>query len=178
MSEDIMIYQGTVTENQSDGEKVSMGTGASPISFVLNAAAEEKAAVKLAVRCAAGMKADKITLSVLHKKADGATEEEKNKFKFCADNAYASGPDAVKDGEWSDSMEITNVQDTNRVFWFSSVSTKDEEAGVSSDYILHAAGILQKKETRADTDSSGGTTQDAAAADSGSTPEDSQPTQA
>ena len=134
MAELLHIYMNNPTEGGKDGTEVSSGTELSPISVLLDAGKGEQKAVKCAVRCESDFHIDGVlTIKFVGDHAD--------KWKAAMDNKYTAET-VLESAEWKDSISLSNVGDTNTVFWVKALSTTDEVPQQDSSVDIQAEGLL------------------------------------
>ena len=134
MAELLHIYMNNPTEGGKDGTEVSSGTELSPISVLLDAGKGEQKAVKCAVRCENGFHIDgTLTVKFVGNHAD--------KWQAALDNKYAAET-ALSSAEWNDSIALSNVGDTNVIFWVKALSSADEPPQQDVSVDIQAEGLL------------------------------------
>ena len=134
MAELLHIYMNNPTEGGKDGTEVSSGTELAPISVLLDAGKGEQKAVKCAVRCESGFHIDReLTIKFVGDHAD--------KWKAGINNGYTTET-ALESAEWKDSISLSNVGDTNTVFWVKTISTADEKPQQDTSVDIQAEGLL------------------------------------
>ena len=134
MAELLHIYMNNPTEGGKDGTEVSSGTELAPISVLLDAGKGEQKAVKCAVRCESGFHIDgELTIKFVGDHAD--------KWKIALDNRYTAET-ALSSAEWKDSIALSNVGDTNVIFWVKALSSADEKPQNDTSVDIQAEGLL------------------------------------
>ena len=134
MAELLHIYMNNPTEGSKDGTEVSSGTELAPISVLLDAGKGEQKAVKCAVRCESGFHIDgALTVKFVGDHAD--------RWKATTDNKYTAET-ALESAEWKDSISLSNVGDTNTVFWVKALSSADEPPQQDVSVDIQAEGLL------------------------------------
>lgn len=123
----INVYQGNPTAGGTDGTVVSTGDDfSSPINFDLNAEENESKVVPLALRTEAGYKVTDCTVTDYN--------DRNNKITFCL----------TQDGEFTDSIIIPEITDTNVVFYIKATSSDDEPTQTDQNIKIRYYGSLQK----------------------------------
>lgn len=116
---ELHMYCNNPTKGKTDGSEVSSGAGTNPVSVSLDSSKAEQQAVKCALRCDSGFKIDgDVSLSLTGTSSD--------KWKLAADADYADAKAALDSAAWQDSLAVSNVTDSNVIFWVKGMSTKDE----------------------------------------------------
>ena len=134
MAELLHIYMNNPTEGGKDGTEVSSGTELAPISVLLDAGKGEQKVVKCAVRCESGFHIDgTLTVKFVGDHAD--------KWKAAADNGYTVDT-ALESADWKDSIALSNVGDTNVIFWVKALSSADENPQNDTSVDIQAEGLL------------------------------------
>ena len=134
MAEKLHIYMNNPTEGSKDGTEVSSGTELAPISVLLDAGKGEQKAVKCAVRCESGFHID----GVLAIKFVG---DHADKWKAATDNKYTAET-ALESADWKDSIVLSDVGDTNVIFWVKALSSADEQPQQDVSVDIQAEGLL------------------------------------
>ena len=134
MAELLHIYMNNPTEGSKDGTEVSSGTELSPISVLLDAGKAEEKAVKCAVRCESGFHIDGVlTIKFIGDHAD--------KWKAALDNRYTAET-ALSSTEWKDSIGLSNVGDTNVIFWVKATCATGEPPQNDTSVDIQAEGLV------------------------------------
>ena len=134
MAELLHIYMNNPTEGGKDGTEVSSGTELSPISVLLDAGKGEQKAVKCAVRCESGFHID----GVLTIKFVG---DHVDKWKVASNNGYTTET-ALESAEWKDSIALSDVGDTNAIFWVKATCATSEPPQQDTSVDIQAEGLL------------------------------------
>ena len=149
MSEYIKLYNGNVTAGGTDGSVVSEGNLSNPVHFTLNAAKNEEACQKVAIRCKSGYQTyGNTVISAYHYNPDTkvweATGGDINKWKFATDNNYADAATALKNASWGASLTISDViGSTNKVFWVKALSSSAEVPQNDTDESIHIEAVIE-----------------------------------
>ena len=118
MANKLHIYMNNPTSRMKDGTEASTDTETSPIAVLLDAAKEEEKAVKCAVRCDSGYKAEgAVTIKFV-----GANAA---KWKAAQDNNYTANT-VLASADWKDTIALQSVGEGNVIFWVKATSTSDE----------------------------------------------------
>ena len=134
MAELLHIYMNNPTHGSTDGTEVSSGTELAPISVLLDAGKGEQKAVKCAVRCESGFHIDGVlTIKFVGDHAD--------KWKAATDNKYTAET-ALESADWKDRIALSDVGDTNTVFWVKALSSADETPQQDTSVDIQAEGLL------------------------------------
>lgn len=134
MAELLHIYTNNPTGGSKDGTEVSSGTELSPISVLLDAGKAEEKAVKCAVRCESGFHIDgDLTIKFVGDHAD--------KWKVAADNRYTAET-VLESADWKDTVALSNVGDTNVIFWVKATCATGEAPQNDTSVDIHAEGLL------------------------------------
>ena len=134
MAELLHIYMNNPTAESTDGTEVSSGTELAPISVLLDAGKGEQKAVKCAVRCESGFHIDgTLTVKFVGDHAD--------KWKAATDNKYTAET-ALESADWKDRIALSDVGDTNTVFWVKALSSADEAPQQDTSVDIQAEGLL------------------------------------
>lgn len=134
MAELLHIYMNNPTHGSTDGTEVSSGTELAPISVLLDAGKGEQKAVKCAVRCESGFHIDgTLTVKFVGDHAD--------KWKAATDNKYTAET-ALESADWKDRIALSDVGDTNTVFWVKALSSADEAPQQDTSVDIQAEGLL------------------------------------
>ena len=166
MSEYLKFYKGDVTAGRKDGVEISSGDLSNPITFDLNLTAEQKGYAKLAVRCEPGYAVDgDVEIGIKYRTEDTSDEITAmlNHYKVCIDEGYDTT--TVPGATFTDSIALSGVDDTNKLFWVMCTSSSDEKPTVDKNCILHAQAMIKAKTT----EDSSSDTSDSGTSDSGST---------
>lgn len=142
MAEYLKIYNGNITQDQKDGAAVSEGSFDNPIQFNLNVTNEQTGYVKLAIRCDEGYEAEGgVALSVKGKTEDSSANAPR--YQLCLDNDY--DVTAIRSATFADTLSISGLGDTNKLFWLKCTSSKDEKPSIDKGCVLHAVGTVKVK---------------------------------
>lgn len=134
MAERLHIYMNNPTEGGKDGTEVSSGTELAPISVLLDAGKGEQKAVKCAVRCESGFHIDgALAIKFVGEHAD--------KWKVASNNGYTVDM-ALESADWKDSIVLSDVGDTNVIFWVKALSSADEQPQQDVSVDIQAEGLL------------------------------------
>lgn len=134
MAELLHIYMNNPTAGSTDGTEVSSGTELAPISVLLDAGKGEQKAVKCAVRCESGFHIDgALTIKFVGEHAD--------KWKVASNNGYTVDT-ALESADWKDSIVLSDVGDTNVIFWVKALSSADEQPQQDVSVDIQAEGLL------------------------------------
>lgn len=147
MSDLIKFYDGTVTKGGTDGDEISEGTNSKPLTFTLNAAENESACAKVAVRCKTGYSTygdTRICAYHFNGKGYEPTGGSVNKWSFAMDNNYADANDALKSATWTDSITIKDaITDKNTVFWVKASSDSTEAPQNDISTALFCSAVIK-----------------------------------
>lgn len=147
MSTLIKFYNGTVTSGGKDGDELSEGTNANPLSFTLNAAINEAKCAKVAIRCKDGYATYGTTkVSAYHNTGSGyePTGGDVDKWSFAVDDNYASAEDALAKATWKDSIEFADdITDKNTVFWVKAASNSAEVPSNDTSTVLYCTTVIR-----------------------------------
>ena len=116
----IRIYNGTVTAAGTDGTAVSEGTGTNPItaSLIVDSTNGASAAVKCAIRCDSGYTTSGSTLIKTVTESNGSySDYSGTNVQLAADNSYADAAAALSGATWANSLTLSGVGATNKIFW-------------------------------------------------------------
>ena len=134
MAELLHIYMNNPTAGSTDGTEVSSGTELAPISVLLDAGKGEQKAVKCAVRCESGFHIDgTLTVKFVGDHAD--------RWKVASNNGYTVDT-ALESADWKDRIALSDVGDTNTVFWVKALSSADEAPQQDTSVDIQAEGLL------------------------------------
>ena len=134
MAELLHIYMNNPTAGSTDGTEVSSGTELAPISVLLDAGKGEQKAVKCAVRCESGFHIDgTLTVKFVGDHAD--------RWKVASNNGYTVDT-ALESADWKDSIALSDVGDTNTIFWVKALSSADEQPQQDTSVDIQAEGLL------------------------------------
>ncbi len=129
----IHLYMNNPTEGGVDGTEISGGDGSLPLTFNLNASANESKAQKVAVRCESGYS------------IEGACEiyfsgTSADKWAVASDDNFSDSTLALTFANWQDSMTIGGVSTVNNIFWVRSSASSLESPRNDTSVTLHADG--------------------------------------
>ena len=134
MANKLHIYMNNPTSRMKDGTEASTDTETSPIAVLLDAAKEEEKAVKCAVRCDSGYKAEgAVTIKFV-----GANAA---KWKADQDNNYTADT-VLASADWKDTITLQNVGEGNVIFWVKAMSTSDESPKNDTTVDVQAEGLI------------------------------------
>lgn len=134
MANKLHIYMNNPTSRMKDGTEASTDTETSPIAVLLDAAKEEEKAVKCAVRCDSGYKAEgAVTIKFV-----GANAA---KWKAAQDNNYTADT-VLTSADWKDMISLSNVGEGNVIFWVKAMSTSDESPKNDTTVDVQAEGLI------------------------------------
>ena len=134
MANKLHIYMNNPTSRMKDGTEASTDTETSPIAVLLDAAKEEEKAVKCAVRCDFGYKAEgAVTIKFV-----GANAA---KWKAAADNNYTADT-VLASADWKDTISLQSVGEGNVIFWVKAMSTSDESPKNDTTVDVQAEGLI------------------------------------
>lgn len=134
MANKLHIYMNNPTSRMKDGTEASTDTETSPIAVLLDAAKEEEKAVKCAVRCDSGYKAEgAVTIKFV-----GANAA---KWKAAQDNNYTADT-VLASADWKDTITLSNVGEGNVIFWVKAMSTSDESPKNDTTVDVQAEGLI------------------------------------
>ena len=134
MANKLHIYMNNPTKNMKDGTEASTDTETSPIAVLLDAAKEEEKAVKCAVRCDSGYKAEgAVTIKFV-----GANAA---KWKAAQDNGYTADT-VLAAADWKDMIALSSVGENNVIFWVKAMSTSDESPKNDTTVDVQAEGLI------------------------------------
>lgn len=147
MSSLIKFYAGSVTSGATDGEELSEGTNRNPLTFTLNAAKNESACAKIAVRCKEGYTTYGDTkISAYHNTGNGfePTGGDVDKWNFAVDEGFASTKDALEKATWKDSITFSDaIADKNTVFWVRATSNSAEVPANDTSTVLYCTTVIK-----------------------------------
>lgn len=116
----INLYSNNPTAGQKDGTLISQDhSNTAPLAVTLKLT--EQKAVKCAIRTDAGYKTtDGVIISFTY--FDGTeyktTGGNINNWYVCLDNSYTNAEDAISNGNWGHTANITaDITDTNTILW-------------------------------------------------------------
>ena len=134
MANKLHIYMNNPTKNMKDGTEASTDTETSPIAILLDAAKEEEKAVKCAVRCDSGYKAEgAVTIKFVGMNAA--------KWKAAQDNNYTADT-VLASADWKDTISLQSVGEGNVIFWVKATSTSDESPKNDTTVDVQAEGLI------------------------------------
>ena len=134
MANKLHIYMNNPTSRMKDGTEASTDTETSPIAVLLDAAKDEEKAVKCAVRCDSGYKAEgAVTIKFV-----GANAA---KWKAAADNNYTADT-VLASADWKDTIALQSVGEGNVIFWVKAMSTSDESPKNDTTVDVQAEGLI------------------------------------
>ena len=134
MANKLHIYMNNPTSRMKDGTEASTDTETSPIAVLLDAAKEEEKAVKCAVRCDSGYKAEgAVTIKFV-----GANAA---KWKAAQDNNYTANT-VLASADWKDTIALQSVGEGNVIFWVKATSTSDESPKNDTTVDVQAEGLI------------------------------------
>ena len=134
MANKLHIYMNNPTSRMKDGTEASTDTETSPIAVLLDAAKEEEKAVKCAVRCDSGYKAEgAVTIKFV-----GANAA---KWKAAQDNNYTADT-VLASADWKDTIALQSVGEGNVIFWVTATSTSDESPKNDTTVDVQAEGLI------------------------------------
>ena len=134
MANKLHIYMNNPTSRMKDGTEASTDTETSPIAVLLDAAKEEEKAVKCAVRCDSGYKAEgAVTIKFV-----GANAA---KWKAAQDNNYTADT-VLASADWKDTIALQSVGEGNVIFWVKATSTSDESPKNDTTVDVQAEGLI------------------------------------
>ena len=134
MANKLHIYMNNPTSRMKDGTEASTDTETSPIAVLLDAAKEEEKAVKCAVRCDSGYKAEgAVTIKFV-----GANAA---KWKAAQDNNYTADT-VLASADWKDTIALQSVGEGNVIFWVKAMSTSDESPKNDTTVDVQAEGLI------------------------------------
>ena len=134
MANKLHIYMNNPTSRMKDGTEASTDTETSPIAVLLDAAKEEEKAVKCAVRCDSGYKAEgAVTIKFV-----GANAA---KWKAAQDNNYTADT-VLASADWKDTITLQSVGEGNVIFWVKATSTSDESPKNDTTVDVQAEGLI------------------------------------
>ncbi len=134
MANKLHIYMNNPTSRMKDGTEASTDTETSPIAVLLDAAKEEEKAVKCAVRCDSGYKAEgAVTIKFV-----GANAA---KWKAAQDNNYTADT-VLASADWKDTISLQSVGEGNVIFWVKAMSTSDESPKNDTTVDVQAEGLI------------------------------------
>ena len=134
MANKLHIYMNNPTQGLKDGTEASTGTEAAPITVLLDAAKGEEKAVKCAVRCDTGYKAE----GVVTIKFVGASAA---KWKVAKDNDYVIDT-VLASADWQDTINLSSIGENNVIFWVKAMSTSDESPKNDTTVDVQAEGLI------------------------------------
>lgn len=120
MATNIKIYTGKVTSGGTDGTAVSEGTELAPITgtLVVDSSNGASTAIKCAIRCDSGYTTSGNTLLKTMTESNGThTDYSGTNVQLAADNSYADAAAALSGATWVNSLTLTGVGATNKIFW-------------------------------------------------------------
>ena len=133
MANQLHIYINNPTAGGTDGTEASTGAGTSPIAVTLDAAKNEEAAVKCAVRCDEGFKIDgDVSIAISGESAD--------KWKVAADDSYEDNAAALASATWGDTLSLSDVAAANVIFWAKASSSSTETPQKDASVTISATG--------------------------------------
>ena len=135
MATHIHIFMNNPTAGAVDGTEISSGDDTLPLTFLLDASESESQAAKCAVRCDSGYLISG-NLSVYF---EGTTSA---KWKVAADNNFSSPADALESANWQDSIDLAEVDATNKIFWVKAASSTDENPQNDKSVKIKAEGYV------------------------------------
>ena len=148
MSDFIKLYGGDVTEGKTDGVVISENmTQSNPIAMSLNAKVAEATAVKIALRCEEGFQTsgDVVVSACRYDGTNYVTSGGNiDKFRFAADNEFATPAAAMANGNWGTTLTISDViGDKNHTFWVKVMSDTTQVPTKDTSVSIHAAGVVE-----------------------------------
>lgn len=134
MTNKLHIYMNNPTKNMKDGTEASTDTETSPIAVLLDAAKDEEKAVKCAVRCDSGYKAEG-TVTIKFVGTNAA------KWKAAQDNNYTADT-VLASADWQNTISLQSVGEGNVIFWVKATSTSDESPKNDTTVDVQAEGLI------------------------------------
>ena len=135
MSVNYALYMNNPTVGGVDGTRISTGDNSLPLTATLDASQNEAVALKCAVRCDSGYKiASDCTISF--------TGTNSSKWKVANDNNYADANTALQYAVWDDSITISDIGTTNKIFWAKAMSSSDENPSNDTSVKLQAIALV------------------------------------
>ena len=135
------LYMNNPTAGQTNGTEISTGTNLAPLTFTLDATQNESAVAKLAVRCDEGYVIEGNTSVYIGGDSTATTSY----WKVAADNNYADSEDAMENistNDWLDSLTLSGVADTNKIFWVKCSSASSETPKQDRSVKICAEGLV------------------------------------
>ena len=130
------LYMNNPTAGGVDGTEISGGDGSLPLTFNLNASANESKAKICAVRCESGYSIEGGCEIYFTGASAGKWTVALNDFSSSEDPETM----ALDFANWENAITIDNVSTVNSVFWVRATSSSLESPQNDTSVILHADG--------------------------------------
>ena len=128
MQNNVGIFNGNPTAGGTDGAEVSQnGVLSNPISASIRTGTQK---IKCAVRCETGMHADGALQIKVVTRTGGGYQDGHEGIKVCT----------TQNGTYADSISLSNVDDTNTLFWVRLAA--GQQAGTDATGALRLQGVI------------------------------------
>ena len=130
----IHLFMNNPTSGSTDGTEISTNDNTLPLTVILDASQAEEKAVKVAVRCDSGFEVDGDT-EIYFEGTNAA------KWQVAEDNDFSSDT-ALTMALWQSTLTITDVANTNKIFWVKASSSTTENPQNDRTVKLVAEGLV------------------------------------
>ena len=134
----LKLFMNSPTAGGTDGTQISSNDNTLPLTVILDASQAEEKAVKVAVRCDTGFEVDGDT-EIYFEGTNAA------KWQVAEDNSFTSDT-ALTMALWQSTLTITDVANTNKIFWVKASSSTTENPQNDRTVKLIAEGLVVSTE--------------------------------
>ena len=143
MAQYLHVYMNNPTAGSTDGTEISSNDNTLPLTVTLDASQAESKAVKCAVRCDTGYEIEG-DVNVYFEGTNAA------KWTAAPDNSYSDASVALASATWSNTIILTDVGATNKIFWVKAASATSEAPQNDRSVKLKVSGLVVASQVDSD----------------------------
>lgn len=129
------FYMNNPTAGAVDGTEISSNDNTLPLTVILDASQSEAKAVKCAVRCDTGYSVEGDT-SIYFEGTNAG------KWQAAPDDNYSDTAEALSTATWANTIILSNVGATNKIFWVKATSLPTENPQNDRTVKIKADGLV------------------------------------
>ena len=139
MARHLHTYMNNPTAGSTDGTEISSGDNSLPLTIILDSNNSETKVVKCAVRCDFGYEIEGDTAIYF----EGTNS---SRWTAAPDDDYSDSDAAVADAAFSPTIILSDVANTNKIFWIKATSLSTENPVNDRSVKLVSEGLVVASE--------------------------------
>ena len=140
MAQHLRTYMNNPTAGSTDGTEISSGDNTLPLTMILDASSAEYKIAKCAVRCDSGYEIEGDT--AIYFEGTNAS-----RWTAAPDDNYADSDAAVLNATFSPTIILSDVANTNKIFWVKATSATTENPVNDRTVKLVSEGLVVQSES-------------------------------